>query len=153
VPRALDAAVRRCLERDPSLRYESALDMAAALEGGLHGEEPGTAQWDTGSTQMLAGEDATQALPRTSALPRHETWAPPTGPPPGEVPARRERPPKKRDSAARARLFALALILVLAAVAIALLVSQSNDNYQNIDEGNSHDQAVELINYVREHRE
>jgi eukaryotic-like serine/threonine-protein kinase len=155
VPPALDAAIRRCLERDPSLRYESALEMAAALEGGLHGEEPGTAQWNTASTQMLAGDDATQALPRTSALPRqeHQTWAPPTGPPPGEVPERRARQPQKRDAAGRARLFALALILLLAAVAVAVLVSQSGGGgYQSIDEGNSRDQAVELINYVREHR-
>ena len=37
VPRELDAAVRACLARDPASRYASALDMARALEAGLHG--------------------------------------------------------------------------------------------------------------------
>jgi hypothetical protein len=150
VPRALDIAIRRCLERDPSLRYASALEMASALEGGLRDEEPHTAAFATGSTQML-GDDATQALPRTSALPsRQETYAPPA------APARRERVPErrpKRDSAARARLFALALILLLGAVAIALLISGGGGSgFTNIDEGNARDQAIELMDYVREHR-
>jgi eukaryotic-like serine/threonine-protein kinase len=153
VPPALDIAIRRCLERDPGMRYGSALEMAAALEGGLHGEPPGTAGFQTASTQFFrAGdEDATQALPRTTALPRRQqTYAPPTGPP-----ARRERPPqrKKRDGAARARLIALALILVLAAVAIALLVSSSGGTgYTDINAGSSRDQANQLIQYVRDHR-
>src|SRR5919199_6941446 len=34
VPRALDIAVRRCLERDPGLRYGSALEMSGALGSG-----------------------------------------------------------------------------------------------------------------------
>src|SRR6476469_3134471 len=36
IPPALDMAIRRCLERDPSLRYATAIEMAAALDGGLH---------------------------------------------------------------------------------------------------------------------
>jgi serine/threonine-protein kinase len=148
VPQALDMAIRRCLERDPSLRYATALELAAALEGGLQGEEPGTAAWQTGSTQMLGGEDATQALPRTSHLPRQQTYAPPA-----RSPERAPQPrSKKRDGAARARLVALGLVLLLAAVAIALLVSQGGGGgYQDIDAGNARDQAEELIDYVREH--
>src|SRR3954447_26033781 len=38
VPRELDHAVRVCLERDPRQRYSNALEMASALEAGLHGE-------------------------------------------------------------------------------------------------------------------
>ena len=150
VPPALDMAIRRCLERDPAMRYSSALEMASALEAGLHGEEPNTAAWNTGSTQMLAGDDATQALPRTSALPsRQQTYAPPA--------RSRERAPqrqqqKKRDGAARARLIALGLVLLLVAAAIALLVSQGGGGgYEDIDAGNARDQAGELIDYVREH--
>ena len=148
VPPALDLAIRRCLERDPSQRYASALEMAAALEAGLHGGDPGTAAWQTSSTQMLAGEDATQALPRTQALPSRQ----PTYAPPARSGERAPEPRKKRDGAARARLIALALVLLLAAVAIALLVSQSGGGgFQEIDASNARDQAGELIDYVREH--
>src|SRR5213080_3609064 len=41
VPPGHDRAIRVCLERDPHARYPSALDMAAALESGLHGEPVG----------------------------------------------------------------------------------------------------------------
>src|SRR4051794_4269995 len=111
VPRALDTAIRRCLERDPAMRYSSALEMSAALEGGLSGDEAPTAAYNTASTQIFsdADDDATQALPRTTALPRQqEAWAPaPAQPGPARRPAERQR--KKRDGAARARLLALFL--------------------------------------------
>ena len=153
VPPALDMAIRRCLERDPSLRYGTAMEMAAALEGGLHGEEPGTAAFQTASTQMFADEDATQALPRTTALPRRpqqEAYAP------APVAPRRERRPQqpKKRSGGGARLVALLLILLLAGVAIALLVSSGGGGggYTDINAGNSKDQATQLIQYVRDHR-
>jgi eukaryotic-like serine/threonine-protein kinase len=152
VPRALDMAVRRCLERDPSLRYGSALEMAAALEGGLQGEEPGTAAFQTASTQMLGGgEDATQALPRTTALPRRQQ---PQYEPAPVAPPRERRPerPRKKKSGGSARLIALLLILLLAGVAVALLLSSNGGGYTNIDAGNAHDQADQLIQYVRDHR-
>jgi eukaryotic-like serine/threonine-protein kinase len=156
VPPALDMAVRRCLERDPALRYPSALDMATALEGGLHGQEPGTAQFQTASTQMMGDDDldATQALPRTTALPRRQqTHAPPATYPPEPAVERRPQQRKKRDGAARARLIALALILLLAAVAIALLVSSGGGGgVTDINAGNSKDQSSQLIQYVRDHR-
>jgi hypothetical protein len=151
-------AIRRCLERDPSLRYGSALEMAAALEGGLRGDEPNTAAWSADSTQMLgdAGEDATQALPRTTALPRQQQqyYEPqPELAPPRAQRLREEPSRKKRDGAARARLVALGLILVLAAVAIALLVSSGGGSgFTDINAGNAHDQATDLIQYVRDHR-
>jgi serine/threonine-protein kinase len=153
VPKALDMAIRRCLERDPSLRYESAIEMAAALEGGLQGEEPGTAAFAIDSTQFLDQEDATQALPRTTALPSREPmWEEP----PRTVAPRREEPRRqKRSGAARARLVALALILVLVAVAVALLVSGDiggGSGTQSIDAGSARDQAGELIDYIRAHR-
>jgi serine/threonine protein kinase len=150
VPQSLDMAIRRCLERDPSLRYESAIGMAGALDAGLQGDEPNTATFQTASTQMLGDEDATQALPRTTALPRREQPAyepAPVAPP-------RERAPRERKkrSGGGARLVALLLILLLAGVAVALLLSSGGGGYTNIDAGNARDQASDLIQYVREHR-
>jgi eukaryotic-like serine/threonine-protein kinase len=151
VPPALDMAIRRCLERDPALRYASAIEMAAALDGGLHGDEPRTAPFQTASTQML-GEDATQALPRTTALPRREqpTYAPAS--PPAQPRERRPQQQKKKRSGGGARFVALLLILLLAGVAVALLVSGGGGSYTNINAGNSKDQASDLIQYVRDHR-
>jgi serine/threonine-protein kinase len=152
VPPALDMAIRRCLERDPAMRYESALEMAGALEGGLHGEEPGTAAYQTASTQMFPGDDAdaTQALPRTTALPsrRQPAYAPPTA-----APARRpEQRRQQKKKGGGARLVALLLILLLAGVAVALLLSSGGGGYTDIHAGNAHDQAADLIQYVRDHR-
>jgi serine/threonine protein kinase len=154
VPPALDMAIRRCLERDPSLRYTSALEMAAALEGGLQGEEPGTAAFQTASTQMFADEDATQALPRTTALPRRQAQQPAYAPPPTAPPRQRDREQRKKRSGGGARLVALLLILLLAGVAVALLVSSSNGGggFTDINSGSAKDQASQLIQYVRDHR-
>jgi serine/threonine-protein kinase len=148
VPQALDMAIRRCLERDPSLRYANAIELAGALDAGLQGQEPHTAAFQTSSTQML-GEDATQALPRTSALPREDHYEPE---PAVAAPIERRPEREKRSAASRARLVALALILLLAAVGVALLVSSGGSNgFTDIDAGNARDQAKELIDYVRQH--
>jgi serine/threonine-protein kinase len=154
VPVGLDMAIRRCLERDPALRYGSATEMAAALEGGVRGEEPGTAAFAVDQTAFLGDDDeATQALPRTTALPRREQ--PMWEEPPGTVAPREEQRPERKKSPNWGRLIALALILVLVAVAVALLVSGdfAGGGAENIDAGNSRDTAGELIDYVREHRE
>ena len=150
VPPALDMAIRRCLERDPSLRYQSAGEMATAIEGGVRGDEPDTAAYQTASTQMFAGgeEDATQALPRTTALPRRQQPAYAPAPPP----ATRGPEERKRGGGANlGRWFALALILVLAGVAVALLLS-SGGGFTDIDSGSARDQANDLMQYVRDHR-
>jgi serine/threonine-protein kinase len=153
VPPALDMAIRRCLERDPSLRYASALEMAAALEGGLQGEEPGTAAYQTASTQMFADEDATQALPRTTALPRRQQ-EPAYAPAPVAPQRRREPQQRKKRSGGGARLVAILLILLLAGVAVALLLSSSGGGgYTDINAGDAKGQASDLIQYVRDHRQ
>jgi serine/threonine-protein kinase len=151
VPASLDLAVRRCLEREPEMRYESALEMAAALEAGLHGQDPPTAAFDTASTQFLESEDATQALPATRApvtqAPRRVRESP------TRAPARPPQRKRKRDGAARARLIALGLILILAAVAIAILVSSGGGaGYTDINAGSPQQQAQQLEQYVRDHR-
>jgi serine/threonine-protein kinase len=152
----LDRAIRIALERDPSQRYASALDMAAAIDAGARGDDTAATQAFSGtSTQFLGGgidaTDATQALPATRALRRtpREAAAPP--------PARRDRDrPRERKSGGgnRAKLVALALVLLLAAVAIAILVSgTSGSGFTDINAGSPRDQAQELINYIKAHRQ
>ena len=146
----LDHAIRVALERDPTHRYASALDMAAALDAGARGQDTAATQaFAMTGTQLLDDDtDATRALPATRAL---------RGPPPAVLPPERpERRPRerKKSSAGRARLVALALVLLLAAVGIAILVSgTSGSGYTDINAGSPRDQAQELINYIRDHRQ
>jgi serine/threonine-protein kinase len=151
----LDRAVRVALERDPKHRYASALDMAAALDAGARGEETAATQaFSATGTQFLVDDtDATQALPATQ-LPTRAPRRPPerTAMPPERPERSRDR--KKAGGANRARLVALALVLLLAAVGIAILVSgNSGSGYTDINAGSPRDQAQELINYIREHRQ
>jgi serine/threonine-protein kinase len=150
----LDRAVRVALERDPAQRYASALDMAAAMDAGARGEDTAATQaFAATGTQILGDDtDATQALPAT----RLPTRAPRRAAEPAFPPERPERRPreKKKSSGGRARLVALALVLVLAAVGIAILVSgTSGSGYTDINAGSPRDQAQELINYIRAHRQ
>jgi eukaryotic-like serine/threonine-protein kinase len=146
----LDRAIRVALERDPSQRYASALDMAQAIDAGARGEDTAATQaFAMTGTQLLADDtDATQAMPATRAL------GTPVEAYPAPAPvARRERPRERKKSGAnRARLIALALVLVLAAVGIAILVSgTSGSGFTDINQGSPRDQAQELINYIRDH--
>jgi eukaryotic-like serine/threonine-protein kinase len=129
VPPELDEAIRLCLERDPGARYRSALELAQAIEAGLHGHATDAtrrlALSDTGATSALDATSATRAMPRTS-------YAPPPAPAYAESTA----PPPRRDDrearrAARRRRMAsfFALLLVLAAIAaVGAAVIASNDN-------------------------
>jgi serine/threonine-protein kinase len=147
----LDRAIRVALERDPANRYASALDMAAALDAGVRGEDTAATQaFAATGTQLLDETGATQALPATQ-LPRRTPLPAPEAAMP---PARRERPrERKKSGGGRARLIALALVLLLAAVGIAILVSgNSGSGYTDINAGSPRDQAQELIDYIREHR-
>src|SRR5687768_11152551 len=87
VPDALDRAIRLALHADPAQRYESALEMAEAVDAGARGE-------DTAATVRLAAFDdvaATQALPRTEYAQRGEPTrvAPIPAPMPESAPERR----------------------------------------------------------------
>jgi serine/threonine protein kinase len=146
----LDRAIRVALERDPAQRYASALDMAAALDAGARGEDTAATQaFAMTGTQLLDDTDATQALPATRA-PRREP-APAVLPP--ERPVRRPRE-RKKSGVNRARLAALAIILLLAAVGIAILVSgTSGSGYTDINAGSPRDQAQQLIDYIKSHRQ
>jgi len=128
VPAELDNAIRLCLERDPATRYASALDLADAVEAGLHGHGTDATQllertqamgYDPDATRaMLGGAAATGATRRLP--PRTEV---------GRAPAR--RPPARDDRRApgRGRMIARWLVLlavVLAIVAVILVATQSS---------------------------
>jgi serine/threonine protein kinase len=152
VPPALDRAIRVCLERDPTARYASALELAEALEAGFHGE-------DTAATQALA-EGATQRLSPTTAA----TRALPAEPPPARprtaarpAPIDRRRAAAERAARRRRRMnavvAALIALLAAAAVVLALQLAASDGGAEQIQNDNVPDQVDELIDYIREHRE
>ena len=129
VPPELDDAIRLCLERDPGARYRSALELAEAIEAGMHGEATDATRRlelsDEDATRALDATSATRAMPRTSyAPPPQPVYAEPTAPP-------RRRDDREDRRAARRRTMAsfFALLLVLAAVAaVGIAVIASDDD-------------------------
>jgi len=129
VPAELDEAIRLCLERDPGSRYRSALELAQAIEAGVHGQATDATRRlslsdaDTDATRALDSTSATRAMPRTSYAP--PAYSEPTAPPP-----RRRDDRDARRTARRRRMasfFALLLVLAaIAAVAVAVIASQDN---------------------------
>ena len=101
VPAELDQAIRLCLERDPGSRYRSALEMAEAIEAGLHGHVTDATRRlelsDVDATRALDATSATRAMPRTSYAPV-PAYAEPTAPPPRA--ARRPRRAARRRAGA-----------------------------------------------------
>jgi serine/threonine-protein kinase len=146
VPRELDQAIRLALERDPAMRYSSALEMAKALEAGLQGES-------TAATQALAatdyGRDPTMA---TRAM---RTRAATTPPPARErtgtrAPARqatRAPAPKRRIGGF---LALLAVVAAIAAVGLALLAANSK-GVQAPNSNDARDQIQQLHQFLRDH--
>jgi serine/threonine-protein kinase len=127
VPAELDEAIRLCLEREPGARYRTALEMAEAIEAGLHGEATDA----TRRLDLTSVEDATQALPRTSYQPAAPAYAEPAYAEPAyaePTPApRRERSQPRRRGLST--FFALLLVIAaIAAVAVALIASNQNGN-------------------------
>jgi eukaryotic-like serine/threonine-protein kinase len=124
----LDEAIRLCLEREPGARYRSALELAEAVQAGLHGEATDA----TRRLELTSVEDATRALPRTSYVPAAPAYAEPAYAEPAyaESPATaagrdRAEPRGRRWSA----FFALLLVLAaIAAVGAALIASNQNGN-------------------------
>jgi serine/threonine-protein kinase len=151
VPAELDDAIRLCLEREPGARYRTALEMAQAIEAGLHGEETEATRRlalanDVDATSVLEATSATQAMPRTSYQPV-PAYREPT-PAPSRADARREAKEARRAARRRRMATFFALLLVLAAIAavgVALIASSddggggvspvdTNDVQQQIDE-------------------
>ena len=150
VPPELDEAVRLALEREPSSRYSSALEMAEAIGAGLHGEA-------TDATRALDLTDATRAIPRTTAGPAptrvHDavprSAAPVTRAPRDERAAARRSAGRRRAGTFLALLAAIAAIVV---VAIALLSSSGGgETVQPVDTGDPQQQVDELREFIAEH--
>jgi serine/threonine protein kinase len=125
VPPELDEAIRLCLEREPGARYRSALEMAEAMEAGLHG----VATDATRRLELTSVEDATRALPRTSYVPAYSepAYAEPAYAEPTPAPRRDRAEPRRRRG--WSTFFALLLVLAaIAAVGVALIASSSGGN-------------------------
>jgi serine/threonine protein kinase len=145
VPRELDQAIRLCLEREPQMRYGSALDLARALEAGVSGET-------TDATRALAAADVTEATHalRTQSL-RQRTPVPPA-PAPAPVSQRRATTPKRKGAGRRWGGF-LALLAALAAiVAVAVAVLTANGGNVKAPNANDPNQQIEqLRDFLSEH--
>jgi serine/threonine-protein kinase len=151
VPPELDQAVRVALERDPSARYSSALEMAEAIEAGLRGES-------TDATQVLDNTAATRAMQRTTMGPaptRVHDAVPATASP---VEQARSRPSEREVARASARrrrfgsfLALLAAIAAIVVVAVALLSSSTGDSVEPVDGGDVQGQIDGLRDFIGEH--
>jgi eukaryotic-like serine/threonine-protein kinase len=150
VPRELDDAIRLCLERDPGSRYRSGLELAEALEAGLHGEA-------TDATRRLAVADAheeeaaTRAMPRTAYAPPPARFQEDTAPPPAR--ASRTDPAAAARRRRMATFFALLLVLAaIAAVGLAILASSGGGSGVNGPDANDvHQQIDQLHQFLQEH--
>ncbi len=151
VPPELDQAVRVALERDPSARYSSALEMAEAIQAGLRGES-------TDATQVLDDTAATRAMQRTTMGPaptRVHDAVPATASPVEQGRSRRSEREAARASARRRRfgsfLALLAAIAAIVVVAVALLSSSSGDSVESVDSGDVQGQIDGLRDFIGEH--
>ena len=154
VPAELDEAIRLCLEREPGSRYRSALELAQAIDAGLHGQATDATRRlslsdaDTGATRALDSTSATRAMPRTSYAP--PAYSEPTAPPP-----RRRDDREARRTARRRRMasfFALLLVVAaIAAVAVAVIASQDDGGgVSPVDAGDVQQQIQELRQLIQD---
>jgi serine/threonine protein kinase len=147
VPRELDQAIRLALERDPQMRYSSAIEMAQALEAGGQGES-------TAATQALAATDFGRDPTSATRAMRTRTAPAPTPPPRQRTgtraPARQEPPRRKRRVNS---LFALlAVIAAIAAVGLALLAANSgNGGVKAPNSNDAGDQIQQLHQFLQDH--
>jgi len=161
VPPALDRAVRICLERDTSIRYASALEMAEALEAGLHDEDTeatlrlsamAAAGYDdevTETTRAMAADTSTRAMPAATRLHTGRVAPAPAarrGPP---LP-----PPSPRRGRSRRRTFAslgvaLALLLIAGLLVLLLSLGDGGSAFQPVSEDTVEDQIRGLKELIR----
>jgi eukaryotic-like serine/threonine-protein kinase len=151
VPQPLAEAIMVALHRDPERRYADASDMEQALADGLQGKgrahagrdtESTWAMDDTESTRILAGTQATTALPPRERPRRRLEPLPEDRPPPRReragqpaAPARRRSaappPPRRRGSGIKMWL-GLLLVLALVAGGIALYQAAAGGVQQGV---------------------
>ena len=153
VPRELDLAVCQCLNRNPGNRYSSALELAAALEAGLHGDSTEATQRLAMASSAEEDEPPTQALParpRAQAAPARRREAR-TAAPPARA---RSAPPARRRRSPWGAIFAV-LAVLLAGAAVALAVVSASDSGGN--DAPSGDNVGELVqdlkSYIEDHTE
>ena len=160
VPHELDEAVRVALERDPAARYASALEMAEAIEAGMHGEATEATQRlgmsDLDMTEAIDQTAATQALQRTNVGPSPTRVQQAVTPEPVQAArARRDERDAARRAANRRRwgtfLALLAAIAAVAIVAIALLSSSGNGGVDSVQEPDVQQQIDALRDFIQSH--
>ena len=159
VPHALDLAVRVSLDPDPGARYPSALDMAKALEAGLHGETTEITRRlaigdnDLDPTRTLDATAATRALSSTRVAPPAPVT--PREPVPARAPASAERDPRELRRAATRRRWGifLALLAVLVAVVVVVIALSSTgggSGAQAPDANDVQQQIQELRDFIEQ---
>jgi eukaryotic-like serine/threonine-protein kinase len=161
VPQELDDAVRVALERDPEARYETALEMAEAIEAGLRGQATEATQRlgmsDLDATQALDSTEATRAMQRTTfgPSPTRVQDAPATPEPVQAARARRDERAAAQRAANRRRwgsfLALLAAIAAIAIVAVALLSSSGGSGVDPVDRGDVQQQIDGVRDFIGEH--
>jgi eukaryotic-like serine/threonine-protein kinase len=154
VPRELDDAVRLALEPEPGYRYASALDMAQALEAGLHGETTeitrALTQGDLDATRALDDTAATRAMAATRVV-TPAPARPPAEQPPARAPRRADADARGTASRRRWGTF-LALVAALAAIVVVIvaLSSTSGDGAQAPNANDVEQQIQQLQDFITE---
>jgi len=160
VPPELDEAVRVALERDPDARYSSALQMAEAIEAGMHGEATEATQRlgisDLDVTEAIDQTAATRAMQRTTVGPSPTRVQQAVPPAPVEAArARRDERDAARRAANRRRwgtfLALLAAIAAVAIVAIALLSSSDSGGVDSVQRPDVQQQIDALRDFIQSH--
>ncbi len=162
VPPSLDRVIRVCLEREPSDRYATTIEMANALDAGAQGQDTEATLRLVAGVGAGADEDTTHALGEVTAATqalrtRRTTTVPPVRHPAPAHPARSQpaRGAERRPGRNRrlgAFLATLAALLAVAAVAIALLASGSDGRppISPIERGDVERQIDDLREFLRE---
>jgi serine/threonine protein kinase len=159
VPAELDDAIRLALQRDAGARYRSGIEMAEALEAGLHREATEATrrlalaeESERDLTQTIDTTSATRAMPRTAYVPPAPAQAQAQT---GARPARRERADAARVARRRRMATLFALLLVIAAIAaVGLAILASSDNGGGVsgpDADQVQQQIQELRQFIQEH--
>jgi eukaryotic-like serine/threonine-protein kinase len=159
VPPALDQAVRLSLEPDPGYRYASALDMAEALEAGLHGESTEVTRQLTQdealeATRALDDTAATRAMAATRVVPQGE--APIPARPPAAPAERRPARDEARRAASRRRWGTFLAVLAVLAAVVVVVIALSSSSGGGVDAPNSNDldqQIQELRDFIQQNTE
>jgi serine/threonine protein kinase len=153
VPPALDQAVRLSLDPDPGYRYASALDMADAIEAGLHGDSTEV----TRALTQEEGFEVTRALDDTAAtraMAATRVEPPVAARPPAQPEQRRVERQDPRRAATRRRwgIFLAVLAVLVAAVVVVLALSSTSGGGVEAPNSNDLDQQIQqLRDFIQEH--